>query len=43
LSVTEVTNLAFGGPDSKTLYVTGFGDNRGRLYSVELQVPGFPY
>ena len=43
IAVQEPTNLAFGGPDNKTLYVTAFGDNRGKLYSVELEVPGFPY
>jgi sugar lactone lactonase YvrE len=42
-SVSQPTNVAFGGPESKTLYVTSFGDNRGQLRSVELEVPGFPY
>lgn len=42
-SMMQPTNLAFGGPENKTLYVTGFGDNRGQLRAVELEVPGFPY
>jgi gluconolactonase len=39
-----LTNLAFGGPNRTTLFISGFtqGD-QGGLYSVELQVPGFPY
>ena len=40
ISVTgSTTNVAFGGPENKTLYITA-GDS---LYSVELNVPGFPY
>jgi gluconolactonase len=35
----DPTNLAFGGSDRKTLYVTAGP----RLYSVALSVPGFPY
>jgi gluconolactonase len=39
-----LTNAAFGGPDHKTLFISGFtqGD-QGGLYSVELNVPGLPY
>jgi len=39
-----ITNLAFGGPKRTTLFVSGFtqGQQPG-LYSVELNVPGFPY
>ncbi len=33
------TNVAFGGSASKTLYITGAD----KLYSIELNVPGFPY
>jgi gluconolactonase len=33
------TNVAFGGTDRKTLYITAGA----RLYSIQLNVPGFPY
>jgi len=33
------SNVAFGGADRKTLYITAGS----RLYSIELNVPGFPY
>jgi gluconolactonase len=33
------TNLAFGGPELRTLYITA----QAHLYRVELGVPGFPY
>lgn len=33
------TNVAFGGPARKTLYITA-GD---ALYSIELPIPGYPY
>jgi len=39
----QTTNVAFGGPNHTTLYITSFGDNKGQLFSVELNVPGFPY
>ena len=35
----NVTNAAFGGPERKTLFVTGAGS----LWSVELDVAGLPY
>jgi gluconolactonase len=36
---SSVTNLAFGGSDRKTLYISA-----GRaLYSLALNVPGYPY
>ncbi|MEO8179381.1 MAG: SMP-30/gluconolactonase/LRE family protein [Deltaproteobacteria bacterium] len=40
----SLTNVAFGGPNRTTLFISGFtqGD-QGGLYSVELQVPGLPY
>jgi len=40
----SVTNVAFGGPERKTLFITsmGTGDKRG-VFRVELNVPGFPY
>jgi len=33
------TNVAFGGADRKTLYITAGS----RLYSIKLNVPGYPY
>jgi gluconolactonase len=40
----NVTNVAFGGADHKTLYVTtqGSSGNQG-LYQVPLSIPGMPY
>ncbi|HEY7886029.1 MAG TPA: SMP-30/gluconolactonase/LRE family protein [Cellvibrionaceae bacterium] len=35
----NVTNAAFGGPERKTLYITGAGS----LWSLELDVAGLPY
>lgn len=35
----NVTNVAFGGPARKTLFITGTG----RLFQVELPIPGMPY
>jgi gluconolactonase len=39
-----VTNLAFGGDDHKTLYITtqGSSGNQG-LYTVAASIPGMPY
>ncbi|HTM44049.1 MAG TPA: SMP-30/gluconolactonase/LRE family protein [Polyangiaceae bacterium] len=34
------TNVAFGGPNKKTLFITSFA---GDLKSIELNVPGMPY
>lgn len=39
---TGVTNVAFGGADQKTLYITGHGNNKG-LFTLELGIPGRPY
>ncbi|HTN89952.1 MAG TPA: SMP-30/gluconolactonase/LRE family protein [Sorangium sp.] len=33
------SNVAFGGPDRKTLYITAAGV----LYAVEMNIPGYPY
>ena len=41
LGLPEVTNLAFGGPEGTTLYATTL--NQVAVYSVELDIPGFPY
>lgn len=35
----NITNGAFGGPDNKTLYLTGAG----AVWKIELDVAGFPY
>ncbi len=40
--VQEVTNVAFGGVDRKTLYITGLGTNKG-LFELPLDIPGRPY
>lgn len=37
-----LTNLAFGGPEQKTLFITFLG-NTGGLYKVDLAIPGRPY
>ncbi len=36
----KVSNVAFGGPDNRTLYMVTL---TGRIYSVDLAVPGLPY
>ncbi len=43
ISAAGARNVAFGGPENKTLYIVGIGGGGGVLYSVELNVPGFPY
>ena len=45
-SVTGVgscTNVAFGGANRKTLYITSSAGPSPAVYSAELAVPGFPY
>lgn len=37
----QVTNVAFGGDDRKTLYITSLGSDP-KLYSLTLNVPGYP-
>jgi len=40
----NVTNVAFGGPNRTTLFITTLTQaNQGGLFSVELSVPGLPY
>lgn len=40
----QVTNAAFGGPDMQTLYITAGNPDAGNaLYSVDLEIPGYPY
>ncbi|MCB9613220.1 MAG: SMP-30/gluconolactonase/LRE family protein [Sandaracinus sp.] len=41
LSAPGATNVAFGGDDRRTIYVTTLGDSRG-LYAARLNVPGLP-
>lgn len=39
-----VTNVAFGGPNRTTLFITTFsGNGNTGLFSVELNIPGLPY
>jgi gluconolactonase len=38
----NVTNVAFGGSDHKTLYITGLQNKKG-LFQVKLDIPGRPY
>jgi gluconolactonase len=38
----QVTNVAFGGADHKTLYITGLQNKKG-LFQVKLDIPGRPY
>jgi gluconolactonase len=40
--VQSVTNVAFGGAERKTLYITGLGNNKG-LFTLTLDIPGRPY
>jgi gluconolactonase len=45
ISVPElqsVTNVAFGGADRQTLYITGLGNQKG-LFTLPLNLPGRPY
>jgi gluconolactonase len=38
------TNVAFGGADHKTLYISGQGTGQQKgLFKVQMNVPGFPY
>jgi gluconolactonase len=42
--LTQVTNVAFGGADRQTLYITGQGSDAMKgLFKATLNVPGFPY
>jgi gluconolactonase len=42
--VQQVTNVAFGGTERKTLYVTALGSNgRSGLFRVASEIPGMPY
>jgi gluconolactonase len=42
--ISSVTNVAFGGADHKTLYITSQGnkDQKG-LWQVSMNIPGMPY
>lgn len=42
--VQSVTNVAFGGPENKTIYITTLGSgSRVGLFTVAGEVPGMPY
>jgi len=43
--LAQSTNVAFGGADHKTLYVSGQGAGAAQkgLFKVAMNVPGFPY
>jgi gluconolactonase len=42
--ITSVTNVAFGGADHKTLYITSQGTQQARgLWRVAMNIPGMPY
>jgi gluconolactonase len=41
--VESATNVAFGGPERRTLYITAGPSGSARLYAIELGVPGLPY
>jgi gluconolactonase len=42
--IQSVTNVAFGGPERKTLYITSLGSGTQRgLFRVDVANPGFPY
>ena len=41
-AVQSVTNIAFGGADHKTLYITGLGNSKG-LFQMTMNLPGRPY
>jgi gluconolactonase len=42
--IEQITNVAFGGADRKTLYVSGQGGKTGKgLFKVPMNVVGFPY
>ncbi|MGC4089036.1 MAG: SMP-30/gluconolactonase/LRE family protein [Polyangiaceae bacterium] len=40
--VQSTTNVAFGGPEHKTLYITSLGNNA-KVLKIDLNVPGMPY
>ena len=39
----NVTNLAFGGPNRTTLFITTLTQNGGGVYAVQANIPGLPY
>jgi gluconolactonase len=42
--VTSVSNVAFGGSDHKTIYITGLGNGtRGGVFKIASQIPGMPF
>lgn len=43
IQVGDSTNVAFGGADARTLYITTFAQGKAGLHSIDLAVPGLPY
>jgi gluconolactonase len=42
--VQQVTNVAFGGPEQKTLFITALGSgSRAGLFKLASEIPGMPY
>jgi gluconolactonase len=42
--VTSVSNVAFGGAEHKTIYITGLGNGtRGGVFKIASQIPGMPF
>jgi gluconolactonase len=42
--VSQVTNVAFGGAEHKTIYITALGNGtRGGVFKVTSQIPGMPF
>ena len=39
----NVTNLAFGGTNRTTLFITTLTEGGGGVYSTETNIPGLPY
>jgi gluconolactonase len=43
-SQIKVTNVAFGGTDHQTLYITAQGSGKGQgVFKLHLNIPGMPY
>ena len=42
-SAAGTTNVAFGGADRRTLFITSGRTGDSGLYGVQLGVPGYPY
>ena len=40
--IQGVTNVAFGGADHMTIYISALGNQKG-LFQMQMAVPGMPY